>query len=76
MMTLEQRKCPTCQKSFKVLPSSQQIYCSQKCIEFRGGVREKFSFKTMLDYKRNSGKRDFNGEIKSNKSKPGSPKDR
>ncbi len=35
-MTLEPRHCKFCDKSFKVLPTSTQTYCSTNCKDLSG----------------------------------------
>ena len=52
MLELEIRFCPSCKKSYKVLPTSPQVYCSQRCIEFRNGKRNKFSGEELVEYRR------------------------
>lgn len=51
-MKLETRQCPSCKNLYKVLPESKQLFCSKRCIEFRGGKRNKFTGKELTEYRR------------------------
>ncbi len=52
MLELETRICPSCKRPYKVLPTSPQVYCSKRCIEFRNGKRNAFSGEELVEYRR------------------------
>jgi hypothetical protein len=51
-MELEVRICPSCKREYKCLPTSKQVFCSRRCIEFRDGKQNRLSGEELMEYKR------------------------
>ncbi len=56
-MELEERICPTCNKSFRVHKKSKQKYDSKLCIEFKNGKIKKMTRLELLNLQRRSYRR-------------------